>query len=469
MIEEVWRANANLHDPSSFSIGLKNCACFLSRWGKSAFGQIPRKIKEMQATLSELTKEDTVGQNGAEINRLRKEINILLDDEELWWQQRSTVQWLGEGDRNTKYFHHRASERRHKNTINRLWNDEGVWCESKESIIKRAIDYFESIYTSIHPTRVEKVTDLIPTKVTAEMNAALTQEFSVEEVKAALGQMHPTKAPVLDGMSALFYQKYWDIVGLDVANMLLNVLNSNASITDINNTYITLVPKVKMPNRMKDFRLISLCNVAYKLLSKVPANHLKTVLPQIIYENQSAFLSERLITDNVLVAFELMHYLEHKKSGNNGYMAVKLDMSMAYDRVESDFIEKVMRRMDFHEKWIGWVLKCITTVSYSILINGEAHGNISLTRGLRQGDPFSSYLFLLCTEAFSAFIDDASNRQKLNGVSIYRGCPSVTHLFFRMTAYFFARLRGRKLACLWKSLSSMRQLQGKRSTQRSLQ
>ena len=275
-----------------------------------------------------------MGQNGAEINRLRKEINILLDDEELWWQQRSTVQWLGEGDRNTKYFHYRASERRRKNTVNRLWNDEGVWCESKESIIKRAIDYFENIYTFIHPTRVEKVTDLIPTKVTAEMNAALTQEFNVEEVRAALGQMHLTKAPGLDGMSASFYQKYWDIVGLDVANMVLNVLNSNASITDINNTYITLVPKVKMPNRMKDFRLISLCNVAYKLLSKVLANRLKTVLPQIIYENQSAFLSERLITDNVLVAFELMHYLEHKKSGNNGYMAVKLDMSKAYDRVE---------------------------------------------------------------------------------------------------------------------------------------
>ena len=82
----MWRANVNLHDPSSFSSGLKNCASSLSKWGMSVFGQIPRKLKEMQDSLSVLTKEDTAGQNGAEINRIRKEINGLLDDEELWWQ-----------------------------------------------------------------------------------------------------------------------------------------------------------------------------------------------------------------------------------------------------------------------------------------------------------------------------------------------------------------------------------------------
>ena len=154
------------------------------------------------------------------------------------------------------------------------------------------------------------MTNLIQAKVTEEMNEELTKEFTTEEVKAALKQMHPTKAPGLDGMSAIFYQKYWDIVSVDVTNMVLNVLNSNASLSDINNTYIKLVPKVKMPNRMKDFRPISLSNVAYKLVLKVLANRLKTVLPQIISENQSAFLSERLITDNVLIAIELMHYLD---------------------------------------------------------------------------------------------------------------------------------------------------------------
>ena len=147
------------------------------------------------------------------------------------------------------------------------------------------------------------------------MNQSLIKEFTKEEVVATLKQMHPTKAPGPDGMSAIFFQKYWDVVGNDVTSMVLNVLNCNKSIVEISKTYITLVPKIKSPAKMTEYRPISLCNVVYKLISKVLANRLKAILPHLITENQSAFLFERLITDNVLVAFEVMHYLEHKRDG----------------------------------------------------------------------------------------------------------------------------------------------------------
>lgn len=221
--------------------------------------------------------------------------------------------------------------------------------------------------------------------------------------------------------------------------MILNALNSNMSLAEINKTNITLIPKTKILSKMSEFRPISLCNVIYKLVSKVLANRLKKILPHIIFENQSAFLSERLISDNVLVAFELMNYLDHKKEGKGSFMAIKLDMSKAFDRVEWVFIENVMEKMSFHEKWISMIMKCISTVSYSILINDVAYGCIKPTRGIRQGDPLSPYLFLLCAEGLSSMINQAARSQMLSCISICRGCPMVTHLLFADDSLLFCK------------------------------
>ena len=221
--------------------------------------------------------------------------------------------------------------------------------------------------------------------------------------------------------------------------MILNVLNSNMSMTEINKTNITLVPKIKNPTKMTDFRPISLCNVIYKLISKVLANRLKVILPFIISENQSAFLSGRLITDNVLVALELMHYLEHKKEGKDGFATIKLDMSKAYDRLEWGFIKLVMIKMGFHEKWVELIMHCITSVTYSILVNGAAYSNITPMRGLQQGDPISPYIFLLCVDDFSSLIHDVARNHKISGVSICKGCPKITHLFFADNSLLFCK------------------------------
>ena len=228
---------------------------------------------------------DHDGSNGCEINKIRKEINDLLDYEEIMWQQRSKVQWMGLGDRNTKYFHTKASERKKKNIISKIMDERGNWRESALEIAKVAVSYFEKLYMTSNPDKILEVVEAIDPKVSAEMNQSLIKQFSRDEVEAALKQMHSSKSPSLDGMPALFYQKYWDIVGSDVVSMVLNALNSNISMADINKNYITLIPKINNPAKMIDFRPISLCNVIYKLISKVPADHLKLVLPQIISEN----------------------------------------------------------------------------------------------------------------------------------------------------------------------------------------
>jgi len=124
-------------------------------------------------------------------------------------------------------------------------------------------------------------------------------------------------------------------------------------------------------------------------MAKTLANRFKQVLPLVISHHQSAFLPRRLITDNVIVAYDALHTMATRIQGKKDFMAIKLDMSKAYDRVEWNYLEDIMRRLGFEERWIEKIMICVRTVSYSVLINGRPYGNIYPSRGIRQGDPLS--------------------------------------------------------------------------------
>ena len=196
-------------------------------------------------------------------------------------------------------------------------------------------------------------------------------------------------------MPPLFYQNYWSLVGDDVSKTISSMLNSATIPRPLNHTFITLISKTKNHLAVTDCRPISLCNVFCKIFSKVIANRLNKILPSIITEHQSAFTKTRLILDNILVAFETLHSMNIHKSSKSGYMAVKLDMSEAYDRVEWSFLEEVMRMMGFNEQWIALMMICVKTMSYSVFLNGEPKGMIEPSRSIRQGDPLSPFLVLL--------------------------------------------------------------------------
>jgi len=216
--------------------------------------------------------------------------------------------------------------------------------------------------------------------------------------------MYPLKAPGLDGMPPLFFQHFWPLIGNVVTKIVLDFLNFGILPLNFNETHIVLAPKIKEPKRVTNYRLISLCNVVYKLASKAIANRLKKILPSIINDTQSAFVHGRLITDNVLVTFETMHHINMKKDGKKGEMTLKLDISKAYDRVEWGCLDKIMEKLGFESRWRKLLLTCISTVTYSIQINGKPNGHIVLSRGLRQGNPLSPYLFLLFVEGLSSLI-----------------------------------------------------------------
>jgi len=184
-------------------------------------------------------------------------------------------------------------------------------------------------------------------------------------------------------MPPIFFQSFWSMVGDDVTYAVLDCLNNFHIPHDLNHTFVTLIPKIKSPEFISEFRPISLYNVIYKLMSKVLANRLKKLLPSLVSENQSPFQVRKVITDNILIAFETLYYMKHHQSGKIDFMALKLDMSKAYDRVEWGFMEGLLRKMGFHEKWVALMMECITIVSYSILINGEPTGTIHPNRGIK--------------------------------------------------------------------------------------
>ena len=206
----------------------------------------------------------------------------------------------------------------------------------------------------------------------------------------------------------------------------------------LGHSFITLIPKVKNPKHITQYRPVSLSNVLYRVFSKVLSNRLKPFLPYLVLEHQSAFILDRLISNNVLEAFETLHYIRNHCIGKTWFMALKLDMSKAYDRVEWRYMQKVLVKMSFCDKWVNLMMECIKTATYSILINGEPHGNIVPQRGLRQGDPLSPYLFLFYTEGLHGLITKVANCGDIRGGSICKNGTKLMHLLFATIALFFA-------------------------------
>jgi hypothetical protein len=304
-----------------------------------------------------------------------------------------------------------------------------------------AIGYFNDIFSSNPCIEMDETIHVVESVVTEDMNQQLLSPFTALEIRQAAFQMNPSKAPGPDGMSSFFFQKFWHIIGEDVITAILSVLNSGHMLRKINHSHIVLIPKKQNPRLVAEYRPISLSNVVYKIISKVLANRLKTLLPNIISDSQSAFVPGRQITDNINVAFEMIHCLRTRRSGRNTQMALKLDMSKAYDRVEWDFLRKIMHKLGFDERWIQLVMMCVCTTSYSILLNGEPTGYITPTRGIRQGDPLSPYLFLLCAEGLSALLREAEMTDKIHGVAICRGGPKISHLLFADDSLLFCHAK----------------------------
>ena len=221
---------------------------------------------------------------------LKFKLERLEEQRNLYWRQRAKVHWLDKGDRNTIFFHQYAIERKRRSRIRRIVLDDGRVMEEDGDLLGVVTDFYRDLFTSHAGGDTDELLRCIDARVTPEMNDILLKEFSDEEIKQGLDSIGNLKAPGDDGMPAIFYKSFWETIGDDVIREVRNFLRGGLMPDSWNDTVVVLIPKVQLPKKLKDLRPISLCNVVYKIASMVLANRLKIILPEIISQNQSAFV-----------------------------------------------------------------------------------------------------------------------------------------------------------------------------------
>ena len=324
-------------------------------------------------------------------------------------------------------------------------------------------EFYAHLFSSKPIFSSDAILDSIPTKVTDEMNADLTKPYSDDEIKHALFQMGPTKAPGPDGFPALFYQTHWDFFQEDICRAVRTFLDGGQLPEGFCDSVVVLIPKITNPQHLKNFRPISLCNVLYKIASKVLANRLKLLLPMIISENQSAFVPGRLITDNALIAHECLHTIRQQHA-KRPFFALKVDMMKAYDRVEWNYLSGCLQKLGFSQSWINTVMRCVTTVRYAVRVNGDLTQPVIPTRGIRQGDPISPISFFYVRKDYPVYCNKGRLKVYYKVYVTVDLAPQSPIYCLQMTAFsLLVRMRGVLMLCGRPCIPSVRDL-AKRST-----
>ena len=283
----------------------------------------------------------------------------------------------------------------------------------------------------------------------------------MEELKDAIFAIGKNKAPGEDGYHASFFHHFWDSIKDDCMNHVSKIFNERKIPKCINSTIITLIPKIDNPTRVNHFRPISLVNSSYKMITKILVNRIRPYLDDLISPNQNSFIPGRGSEVNFIIATVIIHSM-NKKKGKKGLFALKLDLEKTYDRLEWPFIKHCLHYFHFSNESIDIIMSCVTSVSTAIQINGTRTQKFEPSRGIRQGDPLSPYLFILCLEYLSRKIHEACANKDWVPFKVRRNTSEISHLMFADDILLFGEASLSTLSTMKAILRSFFHLSGQK-------
>ncbi|KAL4379818.1 hypothetical protein GQ457_02G032950 [Hibiscus cannabinus] len=342
-------------------------------------------------------------------------IDDVLAQEESLWFQRSRSRWIQDGNQNTRFYHQATKARQRRRNVTMIKLANGA-CDNPD-LIKNGAIWIGRLFL-----------------------APVTQDG----VKNVIFSMDPLKAPGIDGIHAMFYQRNWELVGSSVVEFVRKCFAEGVIPAEANRTILVLIPKVPLPDCFTKFRPISLCLVTYKALTKVIVNRLKPFLPNLVSDSHASFVPGRSITDNVILAQEVIYSMRWK-NGRKGWMDLMIDLEKAYDRLEWSFIANTLCDIGLPMDFIRLIMNCIISVSTQISWNMELSDSFQPSRGIRQCDPMSPYIFVLCMERLSQAIKVEIAQGRWVEIKLSRHGPGLSHLLFADDIILFAKASDRQM------------------------
>ncbi|GJX07043.1 RNA-directed DNA polymerase, eukaryota, reverse transcriptase zinc-binding domain protein [Tanacetum coccineum] len=431
IVKENWNVDVKGFSMFVLAKRLKNMKKYMRRLNKSN-GNVFEKAKFLKTELKRVQQSLNKDPHNAVLREeemiYSKAYSDAVLDEERLMKQKAKIEWLRERDNNTAYFHKILKGRVSKSRIEVINDDAGNTFYG-DDIPAQFVEHFKKFLGAddvVFP--IQDCEGLFTKKLNPQIANHMIRPIPDEEIKASMFSIKDDKVAGPDGFTSKFFKKAWSIVGPDVCRAVREFFTSGKLLGELNTNLISLVPKLKTPRKLSDYRPIACCNVVYKCISKVLTNRLKEGLDGLVDVNQCAFIPGRHISDNILITQELMFGYSWKVGARK--CAFKVDIKKAYDTVNWEFLRAVLVQFGIHDTMINWIMVCLTTASFSLYVNGEIHGFFKSKRGLRQGDPISPYLFTLIMEVLNLMIKRHISIDKR--FRYHYGCKKLglTHLCF---------------------------------------